>query len=109
MPQATCDGAGRADGLAAYTAGGIVRALPYPVMLIGLDDSVREWNEAASALYEIPADSALGHQFGDLDISYRAEGLRARIEDVKRVVVSVRLENVILGPVPARPSTSTSG
>jgi two-component system CheB/CheR fusion protein len=79
------------------TAGGIVRALPYPVMLIGLDDSVREWNEAASALYEIPSENALGRQFRDLDISYRAEGLRARIEDVKRAVVSVRLENVMFG------------
>jgi two-component system, chemotaxis family, CheB/CheR fusion protein len=79
------------------TAGGIVRALPYPVMVIGLDDSVREWNEAASALYEIPAENALGRQFRDLDISYRAEGLRARIEDVKRAVVSVRLENVMFG------------
>jgi two-component system CheB/CheR fusion protein len=79
------------------TAGGIVRALPYPVMLIGLDDSVREWNEPASALYEIPAENAIGRQFRDLDISYRAEGLRARIEDVKRAVVSVRLENVMFG------------
>ena len=78
------------------TAGSIVRALPYPVMLIGLDDSVREWNEAASVLYEIPEKSAVGRQFRDLDISYRAEGLRARIEDVKRAVVSVRLENVML-------------
>ena len=79
------------------TAGDIVRALPYPVMLIGLDDSVREWNEAASALYEIPAENAIGRQFRDLDISYRAEGLRARVEDVKRAVVNVRLENVMFG------------
>ena len=77
------------------TAGGIVRALPYPVMLIGLDDAVREWNEAASALYEIPSENAIGRQFRDLDISYRAEGLSARIEDVKRSVVGVRLENVM--------------
>jgi two-component system, chemotaxis family, CheB/CheR fusion protein len=79
------------------TASGIVRSLPYPVMVIALDDSVREWNEAASVLYEIPAEHAIGRQFRDLDISYRAEGLRARIEDVKRAVVSVRLENVMFG------------
>ena len=79
------------------TPGGILKALPYPVMLIGLDDSVREWNEAASALYEIPAENAIGRQFRDLDISYRAAGLRARIEDVKRTVVSVRVENVMFG------------
>jgi two-component system CheB/CheR fusion protein len=86
---------GAAVDSARLPPGAVVRALPYPAMLIGLDDSVREWNEAASALFEIPGDNALGRQFRDLDISYRAEGLRARIEDVKRVVVSVRLENVM--------------
>jgi two-component system CheB/CheR fusion protein len=80
---------------ARITAGGIIRALPYPVMLIGLDDAVREWNEPASALYEIPAENAVGRQFRDLDISYRAEGLRARIEEVKRAAGSVRLDNVV--------------
>jgi two-component system CheB/CheR fusion protein len=75
-------------------AGAVIRALPYAVMVIGLDDAVREWNDAASALYDIPTESAIGRQFRDLDLSYRAEGLRARIEDVKRAVVSVRLDNV---------------
>ena len=75
---------------------GVINALPYPVMLIGLDDSVREWNEAATALYDIPAENAIGRQFRDLDISYRAEGLRARIEEVKRAVGAVRLENISL-------------
>ena len=77
------------------TAAGVIRALPYPVMVIGLDDSVREWNEAAATLYEIPAENAVGRQFRDLDIGYRAEGLRARIEDAKRGVASVRLDNVV--------------
>ena len=77
------------------TASGIIRALPYPAMIIGLDDAVREWNEAATALYEIAAENVIGRQFRDLDISYRVEGLRARIEDVKRVVSSVRLDNVV--------------
>ena len=76
------------------SASAVIRALPYALMVIGLDDSVREWNEAASALYDIPTENAIGRQFRDLDLSYRAEGLRARIEDVKRAVVSVRLENV---------------
>jgi two-component system CheB/CheR fusion protein len=73
---------------------GVINALPYPVMLIGLDDSVREWNEAAIALYEIPAEHAIGRQFRDLDISYRADGLRGRIEEVKRAVGAARLENI---------------
>jgi two-component system CheB/CheR fusion protein len=76
------------------TAGGVIRALSYPVIVIGLDDAVREWNEAASALYEIPVENAIGRQFRDLDISYRADGLRARIEDVKRAMGAARLENV---------------
>jgi two-component system, chemotaxis family, CheB/CheR fusion protein len=76
------------------TVRGVITALPYPVILIGLDDSVREWNEAASALYDIPADHAIGRQFRDLDISYRADGLRARIEEVKSAGRAVRLENV---------------
>jgi len=95
MPAGEAPAAGAAVEPLRLTPGGLIRALPYPVMVIGLDDSVREWNEAASALFEIPTDNAVGRQFRDLDISYRAEGLRARIEDVKRVVVSVRLENVM--------------
>jgi two-component system, chemotaxis family, CheB/CheR fusion protein len=78
------------------TVGAVVKAQPYPVILIGMDDTVREWNEAATGLYDIAADSAIGRQFRDLDISDRAEGLRARIEDVKRAVDTARLENVML-------------
>jgi two-component system CheB/CheR fusion protein len=85
-----------ADAPRTVAAGAAIKALPYPVMLIGLDDSIREWNDAASALYEIPAENAVGRQFRDLDVSYRAEGLRARIEDVKHTVGSARLENVVL-------------
>ena len=86
---------GAAVDSAHLTPGAVIRSLPYPAMLIGLDDSLREWNEAASTLFEIPSENAVGRQFRDLDISYRAEGLRARIEDVKRVVVGVRLDNVM--------------
>jgi len=95
MPSGEAPAGGASADAPRLTAAGLIRALPYPVMIIGLDDSVRDWNEAASALFEIPIDNAVGRQFRDLDISYRAEGLRARIEDVKRVVVSVRLENVM--------------
>jgi two-component system, chemotaxis family, CheB/CheR fusion protein len=88
--------AASADDAPRITPSGVVRSLPYPVILIGLDDAVLEWNEAAAALYEIPTANALGRQFRDLDVSYRAEGLRARVEDVKRSVGGVRLENVVL-------------
>ena len=92
--------AGEAPALAPSAAegrasvGSVVRALPSPVFLVGAGDIVLDWNEAAVALYEIAAESAVGRQFRDLDLSYRAEGLRARIEDVKRAVAGVRLDNV---------------
>jgi two-component system, chemotaxis family, CheB/CheR fusion protein len=54
------------------------------------------WNQAASALYEISTMAALGKQFRDLDVSYRVEGLRARIEEVKVSRVGARLENISL-------------
>jgi two-component system, chemotaxis family, CheB/CheR fusion protein len=78
------------------TAAALIRSLPCPLMLIGLDDSIREWNEAASALYEVPAEHAIGRRFRDLDIGDRVEGLRARIEDAKGGLGAVRLPNVMV-------------
>ncbi|HEV8472489.1 MAG TPA: CheR family methyltransferase [Methylomirabilota bacterium] len=73
----------------------ILDTLPYPVFLIDPSDVVRHWNESAAALYDIPASHAIGRQFRDLDLSYRAEGLRARIEDVKHSRTASRLEGVV--------------
>ena len=72
----------------------VLNALPYPIMVIDPSDTVLHWNEAAESLYGIPAPHAIGRQFRDLDISYRAEGLRARIEDVKHSRTAGRLDNV---------------
>jgi two-component system, chemotaxis family, CheB/CheR fusion protein len=72
----------------------VIHALPTATVLIDADDTVRVWNAAAEALYGIRREHAVGHHFRDLDISYRAEGLRARIEDVQRGAPSLRIEAV---------------
>src|SRR5688500_1848585 len=72
----------------------VVQALPTATMVIDAHDSVVLWNAAAEALYGIRREQAVGHRFRDLDISYRAEGLRARIEDVRRGSTSARLNDV---------------
>jgi two-component system CheB/CheR fusion protein len=72
----------------------VVDALPAAVVVIDPHDSVTRWNAAAEALYGIRREQAVGHHFRDLDISYRVEGLRARIEDVRRGNASARLDNV---------------
>jgi len=73
---------------------GVLESLPFAVMVVQPDDTVRAWNPAMAALFEIPVESALGRKFRDLDISYRAEGLRARMEEAKESRVPVRLEHL---------------
>jgi two-component system CheB/CheR fusion protein len=61
----------------------VINALQSAVIVIDPADSIVTWNAAAETLFEIPADAAVGRKFRDLDISYRIEGLRARIEETK--------------------------
>jgi two-component system CheB/CheR fusion protein len=72
----------------------VVEALPTAAMVIDAHDTVVLWNAAAQALYGLRGEQAMGHRFRDLDISYRVEGLRARIEDVRRGSSSARLHDV---------------
>ena len=72
----------------------VVEALPAAVMVIAANDTVLLWNAAAEALYGIRREQAIGQRFPDLDISDRAEGLRARIEDVRRGATTARLDDV---------------
>lgn len=72
----------------------VMDALPTATMVIDAHDTVVLWNAAAEGLYGIRREQAVGHRFRDLDISYRAEGLRARIEDVRRGSSSARLNDV---------------
>ena len=83
-----------AEAAAAYDARRLAEVLPVPVIVVDAADTIQTWNQAAAALYEISASAAAGKKFRDLDISYRVEGLRARIEDVKLGRASARIENV---------------
>ena len=64
------------------------------LLVTAANDTVLLWNAAAEALYGIRREHAIGQRFRDLDISYRAEGLRARIEDVRRGATTARLDDV---------------
>src|SRR4029077_10467574 len=70
--------------------------LPAAVMIVDTDDTVLTWNAAAETLFEVPARAAVARKFRALDVSYRVEGLRARIEDVKARHTPGRMENVML-------------
>jgi two-component system, chemotaxis family, CheB/CheR fusion protein len=73
----------------------LVETLPLAVMVVDEADTIRAWNRAAATLFDVPMDNVVGKKFRDLDISYRAEGLRARIEEVKASRNTVRLEDVM--------------
>jgi two-component system, chemotaxis family, CheB/CheR fusion protein len=68
--------------------------LPAAVMVIDMTDTILSWNPAAEAMFDIPIASALTRKFRDLDVSYRVEGLRARIEDVKARHAVSRMDDV---------------
>ncbi len=70
-----------------------LEVLPGAVMLIDMTDTILTWNAAAEHLFDIPIANALARKFRDLDVSYRVEGLRARIEDVKARHAPARMEN----------------
>jgi len=82
---------------APVSAAGLQRALdalPAAVMVIDTNDTILAWNPAAEALLDIPRPNALARRFRDLDVSYRVEGLRARIEDVKARHAVNRMDDV---------------
>jgi len=69
-----------------------VEAIPAAVMVIDMTDTVLTWNAAAEQMFDIPIANALARRFRELDVSYRVEGLRARIEDVKARHTAARIE-----------------
>jgi len=71
-----------------------LEALPAAVLVIDMSDTILTWNPAAEAMFDIPTASALARKFRDLDVSYRVEGLRARIEDVKVRHAANRMDDV---------------
>jgi len=89
----------RAAGLVEATSSGVrvqraLEALPSAVMIVDASDTILSWNAAAEAMFETPVANAIGRKFRDLDVSYRVEGLRARMEDVKARQAPARLEDV---------------
>jgi two-component system CheB/CheR fusion protein len=71
-----------------------LEALPAAVLVIDMSDTIVSWNHAAEGMFDVPVASALARKFRDLDVSYRVEGLRARIEEVKARHAPVRIEDV---------------
>ena len=71
-----------------------LEVLPAAVMVIDMSDTILSWNPAAEGMFDIPVASALARKFRDLDVSYRVEGLRARIEDVKARHAPARMDDV---------------
>jgi two-component system CheB/CheR fusion protein len=72
----------------------VVEALPTAIMVVDACDTIIIWNAAAEVMYDLPGEAALSRKFRDLDISYRVEGLRSRIEDVRSRHIPARLEDV---------------
>ena len=71
-----------------------LEALPSAVMVIDASDTILTWNPAAETMFETPMASAVGRKFRDLDVSYRVEGLRARMEDVKARQTPARMDGI---------------
>ena len=71
----------------------VVETLPSAIVVIDVMDTVLVWNAAAEGLFDISSEHAIGRKFRDLDISYRVESLRARIEEVKSAHIPSRIEH----------------
>jgi two-component system CheB/CheR fusion protein len=71
-----------------------LEALPSAVLVVDAADTIITWNATAEALFETPMPNAVGRKFRDIDVSYRVEGLRARMEEVKTRHASTRLDGV---------------
>jgi two-component system, chemotaxis family, CheB/CheR fusion protein len=72
-----------------------LEALPAAVIVIDPADTILAWNLAAETLFDVPIASAVARKFRDLDVSYRVEGLRTRIEEVKTRHSPARMDNVV--------------
>jgi two-component system CheB/CheR fusion protein len=88
-------GAARPEAIAPATRlQRVLEALPAAVLVIDTTDTILSWNPVAEAMFEVPVASALARKFRDLDVSYRVEGLRARIEDVKARHAPSRIDDL---------------
>jgi two-component system, chemotaxis family, CheB/CheR fusion protein len=83
----------RPEATASMRAQRALEALPAAVMVLDATDSILVWNTAAETMFDTPVPNAVARKFRDLDVSYRVEGLRVRIEDVKARHAPSRMEN----------------
>ncbi len=72
--------------------GGILENIGSGIVVIDPAETIVVWNPAAEHLFEVPADGALGRKFRDLDVSYRIDGLRARIEEVRTTQTHAQMQ-----------------
>ncbi len=84
----------RRDFVAATRLHSVVEAHPSAIVVIDLADTMLVWNPAAEALFDTAAEVAIGRKFRDLDISYRIDNLRSRVEEVKATEARVRVQDV---------------
>lgn len=98
LPEAAAPGAPARERTEPTSALGRIQraleALPSAVMVVDTADTIITWNGAAEMLFETPGANTVGRKFRDIDVSYRVEGLRARMEDVKARQASVRMDDV---------------
>jgi two-component system, chemotaxis family, CheB/CheR fusion protein len=73
----------------------IIETLSAAMIVIDPAEAIMAWNSAATTLFEIPAASAMGKKFRDLDISYRIDGLRARVEAARNTQASSSMPDVV--------------
>ncbi len=77
--------------------GGILENVPAGIIVIDPAETIVVWNPMAEHMFEVPADNALGRKFRDLDISYRIDGLRARLEEVRTTQMHSQIQDVAFG------------
>ncbi|TMA82709.1 MAG: PAS domain-containing protein [Deltaproteobacteria bacterium] len=75
--------------------GGILENIGSGLVVIDQAETIIVLNPAAEHLFEVPADGALGRKFRDLDVSYRIDGLRARIEEVRTTQTHAQMQDVV--------------
>src|SRR5205085_12677695 len=76
---------------------GILESVPAAIIVIDPAETIVVWNPTAEHIFEVPADNALGRKFRDLDISYRIDGLRARLEEVRSTQMHSQMQDVAFG------------
>jgi two-component system CheB/CheR fusion protein len=84
----------RRDALTATRLQSVVDGTPVAIIVIDPADTIVVWNPAAEALFDTSADGTIGRKFRDLDISYRIDNLRSRVEEVKATETRVSLDDV---------------